>query len=169
MSLSEIALASSGMLAAFFGLRMLFERSLYAAAIWLLGALLQVAVFFFFAGAPILAFLQIVIYAGAVMVLVVITIMAAPGAAGLRMGPLRLPKFLAAAALLLPLVQMALFLSASGMGRGSLGGELGAQALLGKLLFGRYAAATELVTILLFLASLSIVDFGAKELESGNR
>jgi NADH:ubiquinone oxidoreductase subunit 6 (subunit J) len=136
---------------------MLLQRSLYAAAICLLAVLLQTAAFFFFAGAPLLAFLQIMIYAGAVMVLIVVTIMAAPAPARRRFAELGAPWPIAAAGLLLPVGLVFAFLARSQLAPNGLGAALPVQGAIGPVLFGPYAAATEAVTLLMFLSSLALV------------
>ncbi len=162
LSASQASLLVAGVLACLFALKMLFERTLYAAAIWFMAVLIQGAAFFFFSGAPLLAFLQIMIYAGAVMSLVVITIMAAPSAAAKRLGDISLAKPLAFLILLIPAAEMAIFIGSGGFSSGALGGALAAESSLGAVLFQRYAAATELVTALLFLAGLGILQAEAK-------
>ncbi len=162
LSASQAALLVAGVLACLFAVKMIFERSLYAAAIWFMAVLIQGAAFFFFSGAPILAFLQIMIYAGAVMSLVVVTIMAAPSAAAKRLGDLSLSKPLAFLVLLILAAELAVFVWSGGFSSGPLGGALAAERSLGSVLFGRYAAATELVTALLFLAGLGVLQAEAK-------
>ena len=71
---------------------MVAQRSLYTAAICLLVVLFQAAALFFLAGAPLLAFLQIMIYAGGVMVLIVVMVMAAPGREGSFWSRLQVPR-----------------------------------------------------------------------------
>ncbi|MDE2040283.1 MAG: NADH-quinone oxidoreductase subunit J [Elusimicrobia bacterium] len=148
--------AASGAAVVFAGL-MLLQRSLYAAALCLLVVLLQVSAIFFLAGAPLLAFLQIMIYAGAVMVLVVVTIMAAPAAARRRFAALEAPWPLAAVGLLLPAAELAVFFKRQGLPAGSLGAGAGLQSSIGPILFGPYAAATEAVTLLLLLSCLALI------------
>ncbi len=163
LSAPQAALVVAGALACFFALKMLFERTLYAAAIWFMAVLMQGAAFFFFSGAPLLAFLQIMIYAGAVMSLVVITIMAAPSAAAKRLGDMSLGKPLAFLVILIPAAELALFIGSGGFSNGALGGALAAENSLGAVLFQRYAAATELVTALLFLAGLGVLQAEPKQ------
>ena len=141
---------------AFAGL-MLLQRSLYAAAICLLAVLLQVAAFFFISGAPLLAFLQIMICAGAVMVLIVVTIMVAPAPAQRRFAALGAPWPLAVAGFILPVAEVLAFLARGGLPEGGLGAGASVQAALGPVLFGPYAVATEAVTLLMFLSSLALV------------
>jgi NADH-quinone oxidoreductase subunit J len=144
---------------------MLLQRSLYAAAVCLLVVLLQSAAFFFFAGAPLLAFLQIMIYAGAVMVLIVVTIMAAPVPAESRFARLSAPWPLAAAGLVLPVAVVAAVLLRQPLPAGAAGAALPAQAAIGPVLFGPYAVATEAVTLLMLLSSLALVGRSRREPE----
>ena len=157
------AVALAGLTAAVFAVAMVLQRSLYVSAICLLVVLFQIAVFFFFAGAPMLAFLQTMIYAGAVMILIVVMIMAAPTAEPKRFSELPLPKPLAAAALLIPLIETGLLIFRSEPASGALGAAWGVQAQLGPVLFKSYGAATEAVTLLMFLAGLAIVNRRAEE------
>ena len=158
--LANAACILSGSLAVIFAAMMVFQRSLYASAICLLLVLLQTSVLFYLSGSPMLAFLQVMVYAGAVMVLVVITIMAAPSPAQRRWGAISLPKPLAAAGLLLPLADAAVLLSKASLPSPSrlAGVFVPAQAALGSVLFGPYAVATEAVALLLFLSALALVE-----------
>jgi NADH-quinone oxidoreductase subunit J len=154
--MTSLALTISGAAAVIFAGLMLFQRSLYAAAICLLAVILQTAAAFFLSGAPLLAFLQIMIYAGAVMVLVVVTIMAAPAPAERRFAPGwgGGPAAAAVAALLgAQLACVAISAKAPAGGRG----PAGLQEKLGPVLFGPYAVATEAVTLLMFVSALALV------------
>lgn len=155
--MAQWAMSLAGAAAVAFAGLMVVQRSLYASAICLLLVLLQAGVFFFFSGAPLLAFLQVMISAGAVMVLVVVTIVAAPVPVEERWSSLSLPWPLAAAGLLLPLVELLLLVRGAPSG-GPLGDSWAIESRLGKLLFGSYGAATEAVTLLLFVAALAIVE-----------
>lgn len=160
---SLLGSALAGATAVVFAVLMIFQRSLYASAMCLMVVLIQASVIFYFSGSPLLAFLQIMIYAGAVMVLVVVTIMAAPAQVNHLWGGLSLPKPLAAAGLLLPVVEVALMLSRSGQAQTVVqAGALRAQSAIGAVLFGPYAIATEAVGLLLFVSALAMVD-GQKE------
>lgn len=136
---------------------MVFARSLYASAVCLLAVLFQISLLFFLAGAPLLAFLQIMIYAGAVMVLVVVTIMVSPLAAQNRWSGSSLPKPLIALGLALPALELAwaavnLDLPAPAVP------AAGPAIHVGAVLFGPYAVATEAAALLLFLSALAMVD-----------
>lgn len=155
MVLAVLALA--GLVAAVFAALMVFQRSLYASAICLLAVLLQVSVFFFFTGAPLLAFLQTMIYAGAVMVLVVIALTAAPSRpeSNWAASPL-LPRWLAALGVLLPLAEVAFMASQAQPAAAAASGGFALQPSLASVLFGPYAVATEAVTLLMFVAGLAV-------------
>ena len=145
----------AGIVAAFFAGVMLFHRSLYVSAVSLLAVLLQTGVLFFLCGSPLLAFLQIMIYAGAVMVLVVVTIMAA-GSEGERFADFVFPRPLAWLGLAAAVIEIALILARGSAPAPAMAGNSAFQANLGVVLFKPYALATEAVTLLMFLAALAI-------------
>lgn len=162
--MAPLALYLCGAAAVAFAVLMVLQRSLYLSAICLLAVLLQAAALFFIAGAPLLAFLQIMIYAGAVMVLIVVTIMAAPSPeepAASRFARLSLPWPLAAAGLVLPLVEVFLLLSRGGAAAVPARGA-SVELSLGPVLFGPFAVATEAVTLLMFLSALALAGRGAR-------
>lgn len=160
---SLIGSVLAGATAVVFAVLMILSRSLYASAMCLMVVLVQASVLFYFSGSPMMGFLQIMIYAGAVMVLVVVTIMAAPAKVERRWGGISLPQPLAIGGLLLPVVEVLLM-----MNRADPAGTMvrthasGAQDALGAVLFGPYAIATEAVGLLLFVSALAMVD-GQKE------
>jgi NADH-quinone oxidoreductase subunit J len=156
MTLWAVVLAGS--VAAVFAAGMLFSRSLYISAVCLLVVLLQTALIFVLRGAALLGLLQLMIYAGAVMVLVVITIMASGGAAAeQRFADFGLPRPLAALGVAAVAVELALTF-ASPPARAALPVPPGGMAAaFGSQLFRGYALATESVTLLMFLAALSIL------------
>lgn len=158
---SLIGSVLAGATAVVFAVLMILSRSLYASAMCLMVVLIQASVLFYFSGSPMMGFLQIMIYAGAVMVLVVVTIMAAPAKVERRWGALSLPKPLAVGGLLLPVVEVLLMMSRADPAGAAVGAS-GAQDALGAVLFGPYAIATEAVGLLLFVSALAMVD-GQKE------
>jgi len=149
-----LAALVAGAVAVFFAGVMLLHRSLYVSAVSLLVVLLQTAVLFVLCGSPLVGLLQVMIYAGAVMVLVVVTIMAA-GAEGGRFADFSFPKPLAWAGLLAAVAETALVL-AHGTAPAAAVVDPALQARLGAVLFKPYALATEAVTLLMFLAALAI-------------
>lgn len=150
-----LAALGAGAVAVFFAGVMLLHRSLYASAISLLIVLLQTAVLFVLCGSPLIGLLQVMIYAGAVMVLVVITIMAS-GAEGERFADFSFPRPLAWLGLIAAAAEIALILS-RGTAPAAAALDPALSARLGAVLFKPYALATEAVTLLMFLAALAIV------------
>ncbi len=150
---------TAGALAAFFGLVMLFHRSLYVSAICLLAALLQTGIIFAACGAPLLGILQVMIYAGAVMVLVVVTVMAAGGAQGPRFAEFSIPRPLAWAGLAVAAAEVVLLMNSTASPANAVGHVVSPhfQQGLGAALFKPYAVATEAATLLMLLASLALV------------
>ena len=144
----------AGVVAAFFAGVMLLHRSLYVSAVSLLVVLLQTAVLFLLCGSPLLGLLQVMIYAGAVMVLVVVTVMAA-GSEGERFAHFSFPRPLAYLGLLAAVSETALILSHASA-PAAVAVDPALQARLGAVLFKPYALATEAVTLLMFLAALAI-------------
>ena len=144
----------AGVVAVFFAGVMLLHRSLYVSAVSLLVVLLQTAVLFLLCGSPLLGLLQVMIYAGAVMVLVMVTIMAA-GEEGGRFADFSFPRPLAWAGLIAAVLETALILS-RGAAPAAVAVDPALQIQLGAVLFKPYALATEAVTLLMFLAALAI-------------
>ncbi len=155
--MTQCAIAAAGLGAVAFGLAMLWSRSLYVGAVCLLAVLLQTALIYMLLGAPLLGLLQVMIYAGAVMVLAVVTIMASGGGpSGERFADFSLPRPLAALGVLAVAVELALTL-ASTRASAPTPAAAGLSAAFGANLFHAYALATEAVTLLMFLASLAIL------------
>lgn len=152
-------LAVFGGLAVVFAVLALFQRTLYGSAICLLVVLLQVAGIFFVTGAQLLALMQVLVYAGAIMVLIVVAIMAAPPKLDRLWAGYQAPPLAAALVLVVLGIEFYLILihgqrplpPAAEMSSAGLEREMAA------LLFGRYALATELVGVLVLVAALAVV------------
>lgn len=156
------AVIAAGLVAAAFAAVMVFSRSLYVSAVCLLVVLLQTGLIFLLRGAALLGFLQVMIYAGAVMVLVVITIMATggePGSDFSRFADFSFPRWVAVAGLVGAALEIALTLGAAGAG-GPYAAPIdpALPAAFAASLFKSYALATEAVTLLMFLAALAVLD-----------
>ena len=147
---------ASGFLAVFFSVMLAFQRSLYSAAICLLAVMMQVALIFSLSGSPLLGLMQMMIYAGAVMVLVVVVIMAFPQMAASRWGNFFLPKSLAALLLVGFLLELLLSLRQP-QEANLIAPVVAGYSSVGSVLFGSYAPATEAATLLMFLAGLALV------------
>lgn len=156
MTLWAVALA--GTIAVAFAGVMLLHRSLYVSAVCLLVVLLQTGVIFLLRGAPLLGLLQVMVYAGAVMVLVVVTIMASGGASGdaPRFADFSFPRWLAFLGLAAAAFEVALTLKGLGTAPALVPAAPGLGAAFGQTLFTSYALATEAVTLLMFLAALAV-------------
>jgi NADH-quinone oxidoreductase subunit J len=156
-----LAVILAGAVAVAFAVTMLLNRSLYVSAVCLLVVLLQTGLIFLLRGAALLGFLQIMVYAGAVMVLVVITIMATggePGAGFARFADFTFPRWLAFLGLAAAAMEIGLTLllgGASGAAVAPADPALGAG--FARALFSSYALATEAVTLLMFLAALAVL------------
>jgi len=154
----------AGAAAVAFAALMLAQRSLYAAAICFLGVILQAAVILHACGGRLLAFLLVLIYAGAVAVLIVVSIHAAdsagPGRTGSAWSPPSLPRPLLLVGFLLPLAEAAVLL-AGGVGGQAASARPGHDLGLGHALFGPYALAAEAAALLLLFAALAVI--GAEE------
>lgn len=159
MTLWAVILA--GAVAAAFAGVMLFNRSLYVSAVCLLVVLLQTGLIFLLRGAALLGFLQVMVYAGAVMVLVVITIMATggePGADFARFADFSFPRWLAVLGLAAAAVEIGVTLYVGGASAAPVAPaapELAAG--FSSALFNSYALATEAVSLLMFLAALAVL------------
>ncbi len=120
------------------------------ALIYLIMSLLSVAVIFFIIGAPFAAALEIVIYAGAIMVLFVFVIMMLNlGEAGqVREREWLRPRTWLLPGLLAVILLTELLLLESGIG-GTTTGEAVEPKEVGQKLFGTYVLAVELASMLL--------------------
>ncbi len=159
MTLYAVVLA--GAVAAGFSAVMLFSRSLYVSAVCLLVVLLQTGAIFLLRGAPLLGLLQVMVYAGAVMVLVVITIMATggePEAGFRRLADFSFPRWLAVLILACVAAEIGLTLVSGGVSTASAApADPALGAAFSAALFKSYALATEAATLLMFLAALAIL------------
>lgn len=158
--MTDWAILAAGAIAIAFSGVMLFSRSLYVSAVALLVVLLQTGVLFVLRGAPLLGFLQVMIYAGAVMVLVVVTIMATggePGAGFRRFADFSFPRPLAAAGVAAAAGVIALA-PAGGSAPGAVQpADPALSAAFASVLFRSYAPAVEAVALLMFLAALAVL------------
>lgn len=133
------------------------------ALIYLIVSLLAVAVIFYLLGAPFAAALEIVIYAGAIMVLFVFVIMMLNlGEKGDRLERQRLsPRIWIVPAILaaILLTEMVVVLSAAGTPRGS---HLVTAKQVGLSLFGPYVLAVEIASMLLLAGLVGAYHVGRR-------
>ncbi len=148
-------LALFGAAAVAFAVLMLLQRSLLSSALCLLAVLFQIAAMFFVLNAPLVALMQLLVYAGAVMVLLVVAVMAS----GTRLSGLwegfsarRLWPLAVFGVLLLQFIAVSLLEPPAS---GSPGVSLDREAAA--LLFGPYRLMTEAIGVLVLLVSLSVL------------
>lgn len=152
------ALAAVAASAAVFAVLAVLQRNLYASALCLLAVLMQVAAFFFLLGAQLLGLMQVLLYAGGVMILVVIAIAASGGSCPGRWTALRLPWRLAGLVLAAPLVELAsLWRLRRAASPCWLPVTPGLEREMAALLFGPYALLLEAVGVLILVAATATV------------
>lgn len=133
-------------------------------------SVLALAVVFFVLGAPFAATLEVIIYAGAIMVLFVFVVMMLnlePGTGKKEGRPLSLRVWLGPAGLSLVLLAELIYIVASG-GQGELGGVAIGPKAVGLSLFGKYAVGVELVAFLLLGGIIGAYHLGWHEGKSGS-
>ena len=152
-------LAVAGALAVFFAVLMVFQSTLYGSALCFMGVLVQIAAVFYVLEARLLAFLQILVYAGAIMVLVVTAIMASPPKLGGLWAVPGLPRPLVLLVLGAAAAELAAF-AVLGLvpAVGAMPPWPGLQADFSSVLFGPYALLTETVGLMILLAALAVVE-----------
>ena len=135
------------------------------AVLYLIVAFLATAALFFLLGAPLLAAFMVIIYAGAIMVLVLFVIMLfqrSPHEIGLV--PQWGPATLLGAVFLAVAVIMVFKDPGSGI---VLKGAVAQPRDFGRFLFDRYWLAIEIVSILLFVALVAIIQLGKRKTGGG--
>ena len=152
----ETAFSICGACAVLFAVLALFQRSLYASAMCLLVVLLQVAAAYFLIGAQLLGLIQILVYAGAVMVLLVVAVMASPPLLAKPWADGML-KWLAWLAVLFPAAELLAILRLSSGAPLILRAAPDMDRRMAALLFGPYAPLTEAAGLLILVAALSIL------------
>jgi NADH-quinone oxidoreductase subunit J len=131
------------------------------AVLYLIVAFLGTAALFFLLGAPLIAAFMVIVYAGAIMVLVLFVIMLfqrSPRELGL------LPEW--GPALLLGAVFLAVAVAMVSRDPGSkivLQGAVAPPKDFGRFLFEKYWLAVEIVSILLFVALVTIIHLGKRK------
>ena len=126
----------------------------------LLLVLLQVAAIFFSIGAQLLGLMQVLIYAGAIMVLIVVAIMSAPPRLERLWAGYQAPAGWAAAILAMLAAEFGLILVMGGAPLPPDALAVSAARLereMAALLFGPSALVTEVVGLLILVAALAVV------------
>ncbi|MDP6559615.1 MAG: NADH-quinone oxidoreductase subunit J [Candidatus Binatia bacterium] len=157
--LAALLLASS--------LMVVFQRNPVYSALFLVAALFIVALFFLALQAPMMAFLQIFVYAGAIMVIFLFVIMLLNPAATERKRLLWWGVGTGAAALFV--LELALFFLPGQENGNPAGGprlpvDFGSPKMLGESLFTDFVLPFEVASILLLIALIGAVILTKKEL-----
>jgi NADH-quinone oxidoreductase subunit J len=156
-----------GSMMVFGGLMMVVQRSAVVSAVWLIFAFVSAAGIFALLSAPFLAVMQILVYAGAIMVLFLFVIMMLQGPVleGDRKR-LALPLWPAVAvpplAVVVMIVGYVLRNGLTGMG-GPAGEGFGSPEHVAGLLLGKYLLAFELISIVLLVAIIGALAVGKDE------
>jgi NADH-quinone oxidoreductase subunit J len=149
------------------GILMVTSRSAVVAACWLIFSFLAAAGIFALLHAPFLAILQILIYAGAIMVLFLFVIMMVQGpvlqAEEIRPAPRTWPLLLLPPAVIGVAALLWLRSAASPPVVGLLPEEFGAAQRVAELLLNRYLFAFELISVVLLVAILGAMSLGKLE------
>ncbi len=135
------------------------------ALLYLIVSLLAVSLVFFTLGAPFVAALEAIIYAGAIMVLFIFVIMIlnlGPQAARLERAWLKPGMWLGPSALALILAGELAYIIVSGGGRGSAGEAVVGARQVGIALFGPYLIGVELASMLLLAGLVGAYHLGRR-------
>jgi NADH-quinone oxidoreductase subunit J len=156
-----------GVLMVFGGLMTVFQRNAVVSAVWLIFAFVCAAGIFALLSAPFLAVMQILVYAGAIMVLFLFVIMMlqGPKLEGERK-LLSLPLWPAVAVPPMAVVVMIVgYLKKNGMTgmSGSVPEGFGSPSHVAELLLGKYLLAFEMISIVLLVAIIGALAVGKDE------
>jgi len=150
------------------GVNVVVQTHPISSAISLIGVMGSLAVLFLLLGAEFLAAVQVIVYAGAVMVLFVFVIMLLNAGVEIRQGRALLAQVLGIPLLFAFLGLMAYFTrSMFPSGRDVRFGEFhyGSAADIGRALFTQYLLPFEVISVLILIAILGAVVLAQKELD----
>ena len=158
----RIAFILFGSIALIGGINVVLRRHPVHAALWLVGALLGVAGVFLTVGAGFLGAIQVLVYAGAIMVLFLFVIMLLNLDELPRLKDVDWKKVVAFSLGMIVLSQLVFVvaLATGALPEGSssaTAAELGSAASLGTELFSKYAFHLEIIAILLLAATIGAV------------
>ncbi|MBE0617840.1 MAG: NADH-quinone oxidoreductase subunit J [Proteobacteria bacterium] len=143
------------------------RRDLVHAVVYLIGSFLGTALLFYLLGAPFLAAMEVIIYAGAILVVflfVLMTVKAEPGD-GPRLAPSRWGSAAAIGALFL--VILGVLLAADPAARAPLEAAVATPAAFGRQVFTRHALAVEVASLLLLAALAGALFLGRERSGKG--
>jgi NADH-quinone oxidoreductase subunit J len=156
-----------GVLMVFGGLMTVFQRNAVVSAVWLIFAFVCAAGIFALLSAPFLAVMQILVYAGAIMVLFLFVIMMLQGPTleGERK-LLAIPLWPAVAVPPVAVMVMIIgYLKQNGMTgmSGNVPEGFGSPTHVAELLLGKYLLAFEMISIVLLVAIIGALAIGKDE------
>ncbi len=150
--------------AIFSSLLMIFQRNVVHSALFLVATLFLIAVLFFTLQAPMVGILQILVYAGAIMVLFLFVIMLLnPGALERRRISWWLMGSLAASLLILILVPIVSDPRTLATGLTAPSESFGSPEMLAQSLFTDFAVPFEIASVLLLVAIVGAVVLAKRE------
>lgn len=159
----ETVFVISSIVAVFATAMVITRRSAVHALLYLVVSLLAVAVMFYTLGAPFVAALEVIIYAGAIVVLILFAVMLLDlGGEVVEHLRIRPSMWVGPVVLGIVLVVELIFLL-SGGNRGAAVATVGPGAV-GATLFGAYALGVELASMLLFAALIGARHLGQRRL-----
>lgn len=144
------------------------QKNVVHGLLYLIVSLLAVALIFFVVGAPFVAALEVIIYAGAIMVLFVFVMML------LNLGPQTVeqeqrwltPRTWIGPIVLTVVLLAELLYALASRGPATTGPVVGPRQI-GSELFGRYAIAVELASMLLLAGLIGAYHLGRRQLKTG--
>ncbi len=138
------------------------------AVVYLILSFLGSAMLFYLLGAPFLAALEVIIYAGAIMVLFLFVIMMLKAEVLVETG-LNRRKWIPAMALgLFYLVLVLLLVFLDPRGRLPLKAAMATPQALGRFVFERYGLAVELISLILLIGLVAVIQLGRGMRENKN-
>ncbi len=166
----NVALYISAVVALVATFLVITRREPIHALLYLILSLLAIAVIFYLIGAPFVAALEVIIYAGAIMVLFVFVVMMLGGAtrpADLDRQWLRPGALLGPAVLGIVLLLEFIYIMARGDGGRTAPPGISPSAL-GEALYGRYIVGVELTSLLLLAGLIAAYHLGRKGMQSAS-
>ncbi|MCB1182442.1 NADH-quinone oxidoreductase subunit J [bacterium] len=149
------------------GLMTVFQRSAVVSAVWLIFSFIAASGIFALLHAPFLAVLQVLVYAGAIMVLFLFVIMMLQGPE--LEGERKLLKLPLWPAVAIPPLAVVVMIGGYLQGNGSTAfgpapaAGFGGPSHVASLLLGRYLLAFELISIVLLVALIGALALGKEE------
>jgi len=156
--MGQLAFALLAVLAVGSALGLIVKRNPIHGALFLVVNLASIAVLYLMLGAEFLALAQIIVYAGAIMVLFVFAIMVLiPGKEETGPDPRRAARLLALPVGALLFLLLAFVVAGRWSGPRGPGGPVGSVSAVGRLLFTTYLFPFELTSVLLLAAMVGVL------------